>query len=132
MVDGENEMPSKTLHPGQALTVFSAQAVVKNTAVLSDEIDVSNVVGYFALQWEIDSVAGTGTAKFEALPTMNGKDFLNIGTDIATGQTNATGPGSDGKNAASFLIAPCGAMQIQVTETANAEDVVVSAWLIGY
>lgn len=84
--------------------------------------------GYFSLQIQ---VTGDGTAKFEYLLSNDGTNFLepSSATDIASGITKTSGPGSDGKDIFSFAPLLANFIQIKVTETAGANSIIISAWL---
>lgn len=60
-----------------------------------------------------------GTCKFEYGLTNNYTTYLEPSTavDIASGITNASGPGSNGADIVSFTPLPATSMKIKVTET---------------
>ena len=113
------------------IQLFNAKAIVKNTAVESMKIDMRSIAerGACSLQY---AVTGSGTARFEYLisnedtPT----NMIEVATDIATGITVGSGPGTDGKDIAAFTPTVSRWLQIQVTETGNVADIAVTAWLV--
>lgn len=111
-----------------AVKIFNGEVIAASGDSSSVDIDVRRIKGYLSLAW---TITGNGTGKFEVLSAVNGIDYLDINADIAASQTKTTGPGSDGKNAASFISVPCPALRIKVTETGGANSITVSAWIYG-
>lgn len=105
--------------------VFNAVTVTAGGSATSQEILLTNIQGFFSLEWVI---TGDGTVKFEVLTSNSGSNYLNTETDIATAQTKITGPGADGKNLASFEVPPCLSIKILCTETGGVNSAIVSAW----
>jgi hypothetical protein len=118
-----------TLRPYGVVKIFDAVSIAASAYSESSIIVVSGLDGYFSLQW---TITGLGTAKIEVYNSINGVDFLDLSTDIATAQIVTSGPGANGKNAASFSVMLSSLIKIRVTETAGAVNaVVISAWLKG-
>lgn len=110
--------------------VIDSETISAGGNFVSEAIKLNEVVyqGYFSLQVE---VSGDGTCKFEAEESVNGVDFLvpSEATDIASGVTKTSGPGSDGKDIYSFYPLVAGHLKIKVTETGGVNSVTVSAWV---
>jgi hypothetical protein len=86
--------------------------ILASGSFLSDAFDVSQVDGFFSLQW---GVTGDGTLKVEALCALDGINFHDIADDIAAAQTKTSGIG--GVNMDSFTIPPCLQMKLKFSET---------------
>ena len=116
--------------PIHVMKLWSAEAITKNTSATSAAIDLDKfrVNGLFSLQVEL---TGDGTGKFEYLLSNNEADFLepSSAVDIAAGFLKTSGPGGDGKDIFSFHPEYTRFMKIKATETGNANDIAVSAWL---
>ena len=115
----------KQFSPSMMVRLFG-NAIAASGSETSEVISGVGMDGYFSLQVQI---TGDGTAKFEVLSSNNGVDFLDINSDILASQTKSTGPGSDGKNMASFTLVPSMAFKIKVTETGGAQGITPTAWL---
>lgn len=115
--------------------VHSAVTVAASGSASSTAIDFANMNrswqpdGYFSIQV---AVTGDGTAKFEYLISNDGTNFLepSAASDITTGVTKTSGPGSDGKDIYSFTPLPCRWMKIKVTETGGADSITVTVDLM--
>lgn len=85
--------------------------------------------GYFSIQVVL---TGDGTAKFEYLISNDGTNFIepSSASDIATGHTKTSGPGSDGIDIYEFSPEPCRYMKIRVTETGTSNSVVATVTLM--
>ena len=110
--------------------VLDAETVAAGETATSTAIDLNGpeLAGYFSLQV---ALTGDGTAKFEYQVSNNGTDYVEPtgATDIATGITKASGPGTNGKDIYSFSPVPANYIRIKVTETGTSNSVTVSAWL---
>ena len=110
--------------------VIDAQTVTASSSYTSAVIPLDGFVraGEYSLQI---SVTGDGTCKFEYLLSVNDQDYIEpaSGSDIASGITKTSGPGSDGKEIYSFATELARFMKIKVTETGTSDSVVVNAWL---
>lgn len=110
------------------VTVINAQTIALSTSYTSKPVAVPGEHAYFSLSWVI---TGDGTAKFECENSADGIAYvLDTAYDIATAQTKTTGPGSDGKNMASFTPQPSEAIKIKCTEIGGANSITVTAVLI--
>jgi len=108
--------------------VIDAQTIALSSTYTSKGVTVPGEHGNFSLYWE---VTGDGTATFEYEASVDGYHFvLDDTTAIATGQLKTSGPGSDGKDMVVFSPWPAEAIKIKCTETAGANSITVSAWLI--
>jgi len=77
-------------------------------------------------------ITGSGTAKIEYLVCSeeNGKYIEpSTATDIATGQTATSGPGSDGVNFVAFEPELAPFIKIRFTETGAASAITPNLWL---
>ena len=85
-------------------------------------------LGYFSIQVQ---VTGDGTAKFEYQLSNNDTDYIEpaSATDIATGFTKTSGPGSDGKDIFTFQPEIGERLKIKVSETGGANSITVSVWI---
>jgi len=93
----------------QPLGMFSLQVVVTGDGTAKIEYELSN--------YETTAVAGSFVTPSDA-------------DDIATGLTKTSGSGGDGKDFLSFSPKVCQNMKIKVTETGEANPVVVTAMLV--
>jgi hypothetical protein len=111
------------------LRLFYEQEIAASGSATSDIIEVKESVGYFAVQM---FVRGAGTIKIEYLISLDGVNFLepSAAADIASGQTTASGPGTDGRDIFTFspILAPY--MKIKVTETGGVSTVWVTLHLV--
>lgn len=114
-----------------AVKIFDSQTVTKNTAVTSEEVDVSDVAGNYALQYSIDtSASATGArATFELLCSLDGINYPKAYV-IASAYTISSAV--SGKNIGIVNdIYGIKRMKVRVTETTNTNDLVVTCWLAG-
>lgn len=107
--------------------LFSAEAIVASGSSTSAAIDLRNIaqMGYFSIQLV---VTGDGTAKVEFQCSNNNSVFIEPegSSDIVTGFTKTSGPGSDGKGFYTFEPDPCGWLKIKVTETGSSNAIAVT------
>jgi len=112
----------------QRQTIFTSQAIVKNTTVTSGVINLKNSTGIFSL---INVMTGTGTVKINYLvsPTADGTFVAPIVDGQSTAGQIATGL-SAGTWAGSFnpMLTPY--MKITITETGNANPVTVTTTIM--
>lgn len=83
--------------------------------------------GFFSLQYVITGAGGT--LKFEYQVSNDCVNFVNTGTDIGSGLTSSSGPGSDGKDLLAFSPESAMCMNILATETGGASAVTVTTHL---
>lgn len=111
--------------------LFSSVTVTAGSSFTSGKITLDGLanLGYFSLQI---LVTGNGTAKFEYLVPAHENTFLEPSgaSDIASGFTKTSGPGSDGKDRFTFNPDLTRAIKIKVTETGALSAIVVSAFMI--
>ena len=124
-VAGDSSQPIKVVE------LFHAVTVTGSGNVTSAAVDLNRVAngGFFSIQYAV-TATGAPTLKFEYLLSNDGTNFLepSSASDIATGVTKASGPGSDGKDVVSFAPEPARWMKIKVTESAAA-DATLTLWL---
>ena len=122
-------MADEFLRPGQKYQVCSAQAILNGgDPYTSPVIDLSMLKkNLVALQFELEDVAGAGSAKIEALLTLNGTDYVDALADV-----DGAFDKSDGSQLAKVAMdsIPAIAMKVKVTET-GAADITVSVWAAG-
>jgi len=108
--------------------IFSAETITASGTATSTATDLSNMAGFFTIQV---AVSGSGTCKIEYLLSNDGTNYLEptSASDIATGVTATSGPGTDGKNIYSFSPEMAKYIKIKITETGGANTVTVTAWL---
>lgn len=108
--------------------IFDGETVTAGSTATSDAIDISGAVGYFSIQV---AVTGSGTASFEYLLSLDGADFFepSSASDIATGVTVTSGPGSDGKEIYSFSPELAKYLKIKITETGTSDSVTADVFL---
>jgi len=110
--------------------IFDAEAILANGNSSTNAIDLRDKrpSGQFSIQLEL---TGDGTATVEWLGSNNGVDYLVPSTvsEIVTGFTKTSGPGSDGKDIYSFTPKLCRYMKIKVTETTTTDAIAVTATL---
>lgn len=108
--------------------IFNAQAIVQNNAVeLVVALERSNFEGFFSLQIEL---TGAGNVDIIYALSNNNIDYITpaAAADIFTAFDATSGPGSDGKDIASFDPMLHQFLKIIATEQ-NAGAVVLDAWL---
>lgn len=111
--------------------IMSAQAVTAGSSSTSGAIDLSErdmVYGYFSVYVY---VTGNGTAKVEYLVSLDGTNYLepSSATDITTGFTKSSGPGSDGKDIFAFSPILAKDIKIKVTETGSSNPIAVTIYI---
>lgn len=111
---------------------ISTGAITASSSYTSAAIDLAELVGansrairpdgFFGLQY---TITGNGTAKIEYLLSNDGTTYVepSAATDIATGLTKTSGPGSDGKDYVAFSPEVSRYLKIKVTETGGANSV---------
>lgn len=112
----------------QIKEVFTTEEIAAAGSALSEKIDVGLSGGEATLQLEL---AGDGAATVEWLGSNNGVDFATPATlsEICTGFTKTTGPGSDGKYIYAFTISAVKYIKIKVTETSTTDSITVTVIL---
>lgn len=110
--------------------LFKAETIVASGSATSLKVDLSALkpIGYFSLQI---ALTGDGTAKAEYLMSNDGSVYIEPtgASDIVTGFTKTSGPGSDGKGFFSFEPKLGPYLKIKITETGTSDSVTVSATL---
>ena len=106
-------------------TALDAVTVALSTTQTSSVIDLANVRGYFSVQYLI---TGDGTITLSYTLSNDGSTYLlpSADSDIATGLTKTSGPGSDGKDIIMFNPSIARFMKITATETGGANSAVVT------
>ncbi|MBW2094196.1 MAG: hypothetical protein JRI80_04840 [Deltaproteobacteria bacterium] len=104
------------------MTVFDSEEVAANGSALSDAIDVGQNGGSFSVQV---ALTGDGTMKLEWLGSLDGQNFLvpNGASEIVTGFTKTSGPGSDGKHIYSFSPSLVKALKLKISETGGLDSI---------
>ena len=109
---------------------MKSTAISASGTYTSPSVDLSKfqVKGHFSIQVK---VTGSGTCKFEYLLSNDGSNFLEPSTasDIVTGFTATSGPGSDGKYIYVFYPEPARYLKIKCTETGGANSVTATVHL---
>lgn len=120
------------LKPGQVLNVFSSEEILKNTAATSDNISLNpmQLADRWSVQWAITSPTSTAKATIDMYLSLDSKYFAYKST-LATGQTKASGPNSDGVNLSTLSSVPAAMAKFVVTETANTGTISASLFLMG-
>jgi hypothetical protein len=125
------KMPAKILRKGHPLHLIQGATIPANDNIESQAVDVYTLdLQSFGLQWEIESAAGTGAIKIEVLTSINGVDFLDKDTDVATGQNKAAG--SNGAAYTPTVLGKITSLKVKLTETATTEDCTANVWIIGF
>lgn len=113
------------------VTTHSAVTIDASGSSSSDAIDLQRrgIDGYFSVQVNI---SGSGTAKVEYLLSNDGVTYIEptSASDITSGFTATSGPGSDGNGFFSFQPEPARYMKIKVTETGTASSIVATVTLM--
>ena len=125
-----------------ALVVSANADIYTVNALTSESIDASGnasstaidlkrykIDGYFSVQV---TIAGSGTAKVEYLISNDGTNYIEptSASDITSGMTATSGPGSDGKDIFSFSPEPARFMKIKVTETGTSNSITATVVLM--
>ena len=107
--------------------LFDEEVLAASGTATSAVIDMQKALSDdFSIQYKFKTAGGTGTAKIEVTESLNGDDWEENSTDIASGLT-LVGNASDiveftaGKGAA-FI-------KIIITETGTSNGVTLSVWI---
>jgi hypothetical protein len=104
------------------------QEIAAGGSSTSRWVDIRSLDGYFSIQI---TLTGDGTGKLEYLLSNDGINYLepSNASDITTGFTKTSGPGSDGKDI--FSISPMVGhyMKIKATETGSSDTITVTTTL---
>ena len=103
---------------------ISTDTITASGSYTTDAYDCQELKGYFSLQW---TTTGDGTMKAEVLVSNDAATFIEVDSDIITGQTKTSGTG--GVNMIDFEVAPCNQLKIKFTETGGADTIAVTARL---
>ena len=111
--------------------LFIGTSIAASGNLVSEAVDLRlhSPNGLFSVYFII---TGTGTAKIEYLVCSeeNGQYIEpSTATDIATGQTATSGPGSDGVNFVAFEPELAPFIKIRFTETGAASAITPNLWL---
>ena len=110
-------------------TIASSVTIAASGVWTSEAIPLDAYrAGFYAIQI---TLTGDGTAKLEYQLSIDGTNYLEpaSASDIATGFTKTSGPGSDGKGLYDFFPMPAKSMKIIATETGGASTVTVTLTL---
>lgn len=112
-------------------TTIVASGNTTSSVIPREGQSMAGIGGYFTLYV---AVTGDGTAKIEYLASLDGITYLepSTATDVATGLTKTSGPGSDGKTIVRFGPIAAPKYKIKVTETGGANSVIVTVWAFIY
>lgn len=122
---------SRTINPITVQKLFIGTSIAASGSLTSAIVDLRNAAanGLFSVYFVI---TGDGTAKIEYLlcSTEEGT-FIEPSTasDIATGQTKTSGPGSDGKSLVAFEPELAPFLRIKITETGASSAITPNLWL---
>ena len=115
----------------EVIQVFDGEVVAASNSAISVAVPIRyySPEGFFSLQVE---VTGSGTLDITVEGSNNNVDFLTPSgvSNVATGFTATSGPGSNGKDI--FLVDPnmvLDAIKIKATETGGVNPATISAWL---
>jgi hypothetical protein len=113
------------------VTTHGAVSVVASGSSSSTAIDLQRrrIDGFFSIQV---NVTGSGTVKIEYLLSNDGVTYIEPATasDIVSGFTATSGPGSDGNGFYSFAPEPARYMKIKVTETGTSQTAITTVTLM--
>ena len=113
------------------VTTHNAVSIDASGNSTSDAIDLQRrkIDGFFSVQVNI---SGSGTAKVEYLASNDGVTYVEptSASDITSGMTATSGPGSDGNDFFSFSPEPMRFMKIKVTETGGASSITATVTLM--
>ena len=111
-----------------AIKVIDNATIAAAGTFVSEAFFTKRFNGYQSLQVQ---VSGNGAAKFYYKISNNGSDFLIPygGTNILTGVSSTSGPGSDGKMIVEFICQFGDEVKICCEETGGVNSITVSAWL---
>ena len=105
--------------------IFDGEALDASGTATSAVIDLGKTANNEGrLQWKIPSTSGLGVVKIELLESLNGTDWVENGTDLATGLAKGTGDGF-----VSFDPDTVKFVKFKITETGTSAAVVFSLWL---
>lgn len=111
--------------------MWSSESINASANDTSDKkVDLAGLKpnGYFSIQL---TLTGDGTAKIEYLLSNDDITYLepSSATDIVTGFTKTSGPGSDGNDIFTFSPEMTRYLKLKATETGGANGIVVTAVL---
>lgn len=114
-----------------SINALTTKAITASSNSSSDSYDLKRyrIDGYFSVQV---TIAGSGTAKVEYLLSNDGTNFVepSSASDITSGMTATSGPGSDGIDLFSFSPEPARYLKIKVTETGGANPITATVVLM--
>ena len=119
---------SREWKPITTVGLFNETTITKNTSLLSMVVDLRDIAqdGIFSVEY---IVSGDGTVKIEynVCSTREGLFFEpSSASDIASGLTKTSGPGSDGHDFKSFGPELTSFLKIKVTETGTVSDAIIT------
>lgn len=108
--------------------IFTSTAVSAGGSATSGAVDISNARGYFSIQY---AVTGDGTLKLTYQLSNDAITWItpSSATEIATGLTKTSGPGSNGKDIVTFSPEMAKYIQIVATETGGANSATITAMM---
>jgi hypothetical protein len=108
--------------------LFNAQAIVKNTAVSTDAVDLGKFRAEGNLSLQV-AMTGDGTATISRTGSNDGTNYLvpsgDTGTVVA-GFLKTSGPGTDGKHIYNIDAVLTRYIKFTVTETGTANPVAIT------
>jgi hypothetical protein len=114
------------------IRVFNAREIAASGSLTSQAFKLgsySDVQGWFSLQI---ALTGDGTGKFQASVSNDKSNFIisdDASDDIITAHTDESGPGADGIQIYQFSPVLAQWLRIVVTETGEADSIIVTAHL---
>jgi len=113
--------------PRRLLTVIDNQTIAISGDYTSVAFEIPKKHSRFALSWVI---TGDGSAKFEALTSLDAIQYNCAATPIASDQTSSSGPETDGKDEIQVSLRPCTSVKIKCSETGATSNITVTAKLL--
>lgn len=105
---------------------MNSRAVAANTTVYSEVAGLADHMTSHAIQYII---TGNGTCAITTYTGIGPDDWIKNST-VATGLTNTSGPGSDGKDTIPLSLKPGEQFRVGVEETGDANPVTLSMWFV--
>lgn len=110
------------------VTVLNAVTIDASANTTSDSV----MLGYSHRKHSMYyAVTGDGTLKIEYEATVDGENWVLMGTAVAENKTKSTGEQSDGVHLDELDMVPCESVRFKFTETGGVNNVIVTAILCG-
>jgi len=106
--------------------IMKSKVVVASATVYSEVAGLADHMTSHAIQYVI---TGDGTCSITTYTGIGPDDWIKNST-VATGLTDASGPGSDGKDTIPLSLKPGEQFRVDVEETGTSDTVTLDMWFV--